>query len=288
MKLFGSKATQQLTVTLDGKVVRPGEPIRAVVHIAGDPDAKSTQAVARLVSGHHWATETDDDDRNRTEVTWHDQTVVVDEHELVPEGTTITEGDYPVTFTLPDSVIPSSADAVWWSVQGVVKRRMGKDVIGSVPFSVPTAEGLHAGVAHEVGISQHDPAFEIDAPVRTVRPGGTLTGTVVVKPTEDVSYEKLIVDVQMVRLDKEGGRVTHRSFGHFSSVRLAEQLSVSAGAVKEFPFSVRLPDDASPTTYSSHTTKNWWLAASGMTKKLHRNQVFQLELNVYDDPLSTP
>ena len=36
MKLFGSKATQQLTVTLDGKVVRPGgEPIRAVVHIAG-------------------------------------------------------------------------------------------------------------------------------------------------------------------------------------------------------------------------------------------------------------
>src|SRR5665213_2618616 len=79
MKLFGSKATQQLTVTLDGKVVRPGEPIRAVVHIAGDPDAKSTQAVARLVSGHHWATETDDDDRNRTEVTWHDQTVVVDE-----------------------------------------------------------------------------------------------------------------------------------------------------------------------------------------------------------------
>ena len=287
MKLLGSKATQRLTVTLDGKAVRPGEPIRATVHITGDPDAKSTQAVARLVCGHHWATETFDDGY-RTEVEWHDETVVVDEHELVPEGTTVTEGDYPVTLTLPDSASPSSVDAVWWSVQGVVKRRMGKDVIGSVHFSVPTAEGLHAGVAHGVGISQHDPAFEIDAPVRTVRPGGTLTGTVVVKPTADVSYEKLIVDVQMVRLDKEGGRVTHRTGEHFSSVRLAEQLSVPAGAVKEFPFSVQLPDNASPTTYTGHTTKNWWLVASGMTKKLHRNQVFQLELNVYDDPPSTP
>jgi len=288
MKLFGNKATQLLTVTLDGQVVRPGEPIRAVVHVAGDPDDKSRQAVARMVCTHHWATETDVDDSSRTEVTWHDQTVVVDEHELVPEGTTVTEGDYPVTFTLPDSAIPSSADAVWWSVQGVVKRRMGKDVTGSVVFSVPTSEGLHAGVANGVGVSQHDPPYEIDAPVRTVRPGGTLTGTVVVKPTADVSYEKLIVDVQMVRLDKEGGRVTHRTGEHFSSVRLAEQLSVPAGAVKEFPFSVQLPDNASPTTYTGHTTKNWWLVASGMTKKLHRNQVFQLELNVYDDPPSTP
>lgn len=288
MKLFGSKATQVLTVTLDGQTVRPGEPIRAVVHIAGDPDDKCRQAVVRMVCRHHWATETDDDDSSRTEVTWNDETVVVDEHELVPKGTSVTEGDYPVTFTLPDSAIPSSVDAVFWSVQGVVKRRMGKDVTGSLAFSVPTAEGLHAGVAHEVGIGQHDPAFEIAAPVRTVRPGGTLTGTVVVKPTVDVSYEKLVVDVQIARLDKEGSRVTHRTGGRFSQVLLAEPLSVPAGAVKEFPFSVRLPDDASPTTYSSHTTKNWWLVASGMTKKLHRNQVFQLELNVYDDPPSTP
>jgi len=296
MKLFGKAATQSLTVTIadeagtrvnaQGKaVVRPGEAIHAVVHIAGDPDDKTRQAMARLVCTHRWAAEGLDDESNRVEVDWYENEVVADEREIVPNGAAVAEADYPVTFTLPADATPSSSDAIWWTVQGVVNRRMGKDVTGHALFVVPSGKAIHAGVADEQGIGQHDPAFEIEAPVRTVQPGGTLTGTVIVKPTADVSYEKLVVDIQMARLDKRDSKVTRKTSGHFSQVVLAEQLSVPSGAVEEFPFSVQLPDDASPTTYGPHTVKNWWLVASGMTGMLHHNQVFQVELNVYNDPV---
>jgi sporulation-control protein spo0M len=296
MKLFGKAATQSLTVTIDSEakgsigpngnsVVRPGDPIHAVVHIIGGPDDKTRRAVARLVCTHHWASEVEDDDTSsRSTVEWHDDEVVAGERELVPGGAPVAESDYPVTFTLPADATPSSSEAIWWTVQAEIGRRMGKDVLGGAVFTVPAGKDIHVGVAGEPGISQHNPAFEIDTPVRTVQPGSTLSGTVVVKPTADVSYEKLVVDVQMARLDRRDTKITRRTSSHFSQVVLAEHLSIPAGAVREFPFSVQVPDGASPTTYGRHTVKNWWLVASGMTKRLHHNQVFQLELNVYNDP----
>lgn len=274
MKLFGKERAQVLTVTVDRDLVRPGDTIQAVIHVTGDPDNKARKAVGRLVCTHHWATESENEETGKVSIKKHHDEVVAGEHELVPDGTAVGEGDYAASFTLPADAIPSVTNVVEWSIEGVIHRRMGRDITTRVPLLVPTPPDLHAEVARHPGVAKHAPAFEVEAPLRTLRPGGTLAGTVIVRPAADVSYENLRIGLVLEREDRRDPSTDTRTALHaakslgdlamnrdlpckyspklFSPHELAAELKVAAGVVREFPFSVELPDDAPPTSIGRH------------------------------------
>lgn len=288
MKLFGKKPTQTVTVTLEADTARPGDPVVGSVQISGEPDDKVRGAVATLVCSHQWAFESTDDETDRTTVTWHTDVDTAGECALVPEGGAVTAGNYPVRFTMPADAVPSSEGAVEWSVAAVIKRRMGKDVTGSAAVHIPTPEARNASVALEPPRGRNADALALEVPVRSVVPGAIVEGAVLVQPTGNVRFEKLLVDLQMQREDKRhttDRKPSRRTIAHYSTVTLAQGVT-AAGDVQRFPFSLQVPEDAAATTYSAHTVRTWWVVVSGKTVKAKFNQVLQLELNVYNDAIA--
>ncbi len=288
MKLFGSKPTQTIEVTVDQAALRPGDAVHATIRIVGTPDKKVRSAVARLSCAQRWAQETNDEDGRS--ISWKVDTVVAAEKILFAEGQPIEAGEHIVEFILPNDAVASAVDAVTWNVEGIISRHLGNDIRGAAHPTVLKTAQQNGYVATNPPVDQHDPFFHIEAASRTLRSGDVVSGKVVLHPTTDVRVKELFVNLQLERLDakdlaKSGSR--YRTVRSFSKVTLAEELSMPAGAEKDLPFEVRIPPaEMPPTLFSPHTRLAWWVVAIAKTPMLQHNHIQQLELNVYNDPES--
>ena len=128
-----------------------------------------------------------------------------------------------------------------------------------------------------------EPPFTVTLARRTLRPGDALSGSVLLCPSQDLHIKSLLVDFQRVRVDSDG-KQTNRSIAHASGTKLADDLSVPAGAGKEFPFELRLPADATPGQRAPHTTLSWMVVASAVGGRFKAAQSVSTQIHVHNDP----
>jgi hypothetical protein len=288
VKLFGTKEKQAIEIIVDPCQAKPGDSISALVHIAGLPDDKARGVVGELVARHHWASESTvgdwtDPDREVV-VTWHNDVLVAAQSELLAEGHALAEGDYVLNFTVPEDAIPSTPDAVSWAVRLVVHHRLASHVTEG-PLEVVSEVNPNAGVATSPPTLAHNPSFRVDVDQRDLHPGDKVTGTVLVDPASDLHLKSLSVALELERTDfgglnlSAGGR--HTEIKRSSLLDLAQELSVSAGVSRAFPFELALPADAVPTTRTPHTHMTWMVSTIGVTKVLKANQIVHVTLHVH-------
>jgi hypothetical protein len=235
-----------MTVTTEPSSTMNGGTVNAVVTITGDRDDKVRAATARLVrTALRKTVETDVFWRGyHDEVLPHDE--VVAEAPLTDAGGNLGPGDHPVSFTVPDDALPSAAKVVSWSVKAVIERHHGIDVKAEAPVQVLVGPERFAEVATSEAWYAGERFLELELHTRSLRPGDVISGKILVRPTRALTLTSLIAGLARTVGTESEGVVTKGV--------LDEQLDLQAGAARDYPFELTVPDDAQPTVVGSATT----------------------------------
>ena len=109
-------------------------------------------------------------------------------------------------------------------------------------------------------LSPHDwsisPEVDVDVGDGCVRCGDTLLGRLVVTPDKDIKARELSVSLHG-HFDPLGRDERIARFDQ--SLELGRDVDLAAGRRHEFPFSIKIPDDAIPTIWEDPQTRRPWL-----------------------------
>ncbi|HEY2562234.1 MAG TPA: sporulation protein [Acidimicrobiales bacterium] len=93
--------------------------------------------------------------------------------------------------------------------------------------------------------------MDLELPTRTLRPGGTITGKVVLRPTRAMTVNTVVATFAQTIPVKEG--LVGKAVGT-PQILVDEPLDLEPGDTRSLPFALTLPDDAAPTVRGSMTT----------------------------------
>lgn len=279
--------------------VLPGEEVRVIVRVTGDPDDKVCGATAKLVCQETWMeycsyanTPADMPYANNTPLT------VAAEVPVGAPGEAIGEGDHTVILVVPADALPSAQShdfwdkAVDWWVEVAINRRHGLDPTARGSLTVAASAERDRAEAQREPMVVGAPFFEVRPTTRSVRSGGVVTGSVVIAAPKDITVESLEVFLVLRRIDGPDLRrgvatLTWDKTNIFGETSLATALSMRAGAAKELPFELQLPANATPTLHTQHCWLAWGLEAGGRQSADTSKAAIELPLQVHNDPRTT-
>ncbi|HTW98659.1 MAG TPA: sporulation protein, partial [Acidimicrobiales bacterium] len=178
--------------------------------------------------------------------------VVVTEAPIVPPGAAVAPGDHVVSLHVPEDGLPSATDQVQWSVRARIDRHLGADVEAEAPVEVLAGPERFAAEATGDARYKGERCIDLELSTRTLRPGETITGKVVLAPAQAVTVTVTNVLVLFVvttpaKQGLEGAGVAARTL-------LDEPLELQPGETRSLGFELTLPQDAAPTVRGSLTT----------------------------------
>lgn len=272
-------------------VVLPGEEVTAVVRVTGDPDDKVSGATAKLVCCETWM-----EVRSYANIPdapyENNPLTVAAEVPVVPTGA----GDHPLTLAVPPDALPTAQShdfwdkAVDWRVDVVINRRHGFDPTAHAAFTVAAPADREAAEAQREPVVVGDPFFNVRLASRSVRSGGTVTGSVVIAAGQDMEVGAVEALLELHRQDGPdlpGGHLTWDRTKTFRETTLAAALALAAGESKELPFELTLPADATPTLHTQHCSLEWSLVTTGGRSTDTARSVVSVPLQVHNDPRTT-
>jgi hypothetical protein len=177
-----------------------------------------------------------------------------------------------------------------YRVRGVISFADGSMVCREAPVRLLSGRSLNQsveGTARAYRTRNCDLSLEL--PVLHARPGETLRGVLRVRPRRPVRVRRVLVYLLRV----EGGprlavryAVYRRNIQspimdllRARSVTLARRVELTAP--REFPFTVRLPEEAVPTLLTPYLSVRWYVRARVWYGLRGGNDMYDLELNVY-------
>ncbi len=269
---------QSVTVSVEPGAVHPGEAVEVTVVVAGVADRKVRDGSVRLVR-----TDTASEHQVGTYVNYdaqRDHEVVVAEASL---GT--GEGTSSFSFTLPEDAPPSATYGVEWSLRAVIERHRGLDAKAKAALTVlaphrADAEALTAPPQRK-GLGYVD--VELDR--RSFRPGDTVTGRAILRPTEPIRVSG--VSVGFNRVDSFDAD-PHCFKGDWKAVPAPSD--IAAGEVHVCPFELVLPADAAPTVDGSRLDPPspvvvcWSVRVDSMLVHSMADNDVRLDFEVYNTP----
>jgi hypothetical protein len=235
-----------MAVTAEPSSTTTGTTVNAVVTITGDPDDKVRGATARLVrTALRKTVETDVFWRGyHDEVLPHD--VVVAEAPLTDSDGKLASGNHIVSFAVPVDALPSAVKVVSWSIKAVIERHHGIDVKAEAPLQVLVGPERFAGEATSEAMYLGERFLELELQTRSFRPGDVVSGKILVRPTRALTLTRLTAGlVRTIGTDNEG---------LVTQTVLDAQLELQAGDSSDYPFALRVPEDAPPTVLGTETT----------------------------------
>jgi hypothetical protein len=247
---MSSQDQQTVAVTAGPSPAVLGDTVTAVVTITGNPDRKVTGAKAQLVrNAIHRVTQ-----KNVTDYGSHDsllhEDVVITEVPVVPPGEPVVAGEYVASLVIPPDGLPSATGQVDWSVLAVIDRRHGRDIQAQSPIEVLAGQDRFASEAAAEIRYKGDRCIDLELSTRSLRPGQTISGTVLLTPARAMTVtEVLVTFVQTLPVKKglEGTAVGARML-------LNEPVDLQPGDTHKLPFDLTLPADAAPSVRGSMTT----------------------------------
>lgn len=270
--LGGGNAT--LTVMAEPAEVAPGGELNVRYDVGGELDEKDRGVRVGLAGSATYKVKMS---RKNTE----GNIVTTEEwqsYELHKEEQTFPAqaGPGQASFTVPTNVPPSSAGAVAWSVSARVDRERGKDAVESSPLRV--RHHIESQPATRSSAPSNEGLTLEDVPA-AVRAGETLTGTLSINVSDDVS-----VTAVRIRLHRKlaytaepqtdgtvyaggGGSGVVPSNGHITDdvqmmeLDLSGKRDFTAGTIERFPFSLPVNAAAESTTSHTYASVDWRIEA---------------------------
>ncbi len=158
-----------------------GGTVNAVVTITGEADRKVRDAKAQLVrTAIHRVTQTNALDHGSHDSLLHEAVVITE----VPVSLSghVAPGEHAVNLRIPANGLPSATDQVSWSVRAVIDRRHGADIQAESPIEVLAGPERFASEATADARYRGERCIDLELPTRTLRPGQTVTGNVILRP----------------------------------------------------------------------------------------------------------
>jgi hypothetical protein len=273
-----------------------GGTVNAVVIITGDPDHKVRAAKVRLVrTALHRYTNVDVVMGHGSHDSLVHEDVVVTEVPIAFSDGKVAPGEHVVSLHVPEDGLPSATDQVKWSVRAIIERHHGIDVKAEAPVEVLAGPERFAIEATAETRYNGERCIELELSTRTLRPGETITGSVLLRPTKAMTVTKVAVFFTVTIPVKKGLDAPVVA----PKVVLDEPLVLQRGDAKDLPFDLTLPDDAAPTVRGSMTTPpchsiiSWdvgaeaWCVLSADGKTDTKGFVY-LGVNVYNTDVGPP
>ncbi|MGO8875247.1 MAG: sporulation protein [Acidimicrobiales bacterium] len=224
--------------------------MNAIVTITGDLDRKVRAVKVQLVrTALHRYTSVDVLDHGSHNTLLHEEVVITEMPITSPDGK-VVQGSHAVSLRVPEDGLPSATDQVKWSVRAIIDRRHGVDVKAEAPVEVLAGPERFASEATAEARYKGERYLDLELSNRTLRPGETITGNVVIRPTRPMTVTKVAVTFVLTISVKKGLEGT----AVVPQILLDEPLDVQAGDTKNLPFDLTLPDDAAPTVRGGMTT----------------------------------
>jgi hypothetical protein len=260
-----SDELQTMSVATGSSPTVLGGTVNAVITITGDPDRKVRGAKAQLVRTAIHRT-TDMDVEMFGHGGYHDtlrhEEVVVTENPITSSGGKVMPGEHIVSLHVPEDGLPSATDQVKWSVRAIIDRRLGVDIKADTPVQVLAGPERFATEATAEASYTRERCIDLELSSRTLRPGETITGNILLRPTRAMTVTKVVICFVKttpvmkalegttkvpVKQGLEGTAVVPQTL-------LDEPLGLQPGDTRKVPFDLTLPDDADPTVRGSMTT----------------------------------
>ncbi len=239
-----------LAVTTETSPTVLGDTVNAIVTITGDLDRKVRAVKVQLVrTALHRYTSVDVLDHGSHNTLLHEEVVITEMPITSPDGK-VVQGSHAVSLRVPEDGLPSATDQVKWSVRAIIDRRHGVDVKAEAPVEVLAGPERFASEATAEARYKGERYLDLELSNRTLRPGETITGNVVIRPTRPMTVTKVAVTFVLTISVKKGLEGT----AVVPQILLDEPLDVQAGDTKNLPFDLTLPDDAAPTVRGGMTT----------------------------------
>ncbi len=239
-----------LAVTTEPSRTVLGDSVNAVVTITGDLDRKVRGVKVQLVrKALHRYTSVDVLDHGSHDTLVHEE-VVVAEIPLDSSHGALLQGRHVVGLRVPEGGVPSATDQVTWSVRAIIDRRFGVDVKAEAPLEVLAGPDRFPSEATSEPRYKGERCIDLELSTRTLRPGATITGNVVVRPTRAMTVTEVLVVFVVTTPTKKG----LEGEGVAPKLLLDEPLVLQPGDTRTLPFELTLPDDAAPTVRGSLTT----------------------------------
>jgi SpoOM protein len=247
---MASDELQTVVVRTDPARTVLGGQISALITVTGQPDRKVAGAKVQLVrTAIHRVTQTNVTDHGSHDSLLHEAAVITETPVSSPGGR-VTPGEYVVSLHIPADGLPSATDQVTWSVRAVIDRRFGADIKAEAPIEVLAGPDRFASEATSEVRYKGDRCIDLDLAARTLRPGETITGTVILRPAEAMKVSEVVVTFVVTLPVKKGLEGTSVA----PQILVTEPLDLQPGDTKNLPFELTLPADSAPTVRGSLTT----------------------------------
>ena len=283
MGLFGRSAGVLVTVTPD--VVRPRQTVTATVTTDGRIDKVNSATLEWGYTNfyrYRWAGRADSAAAAMNDSWWTMDQVGTDagSEKNTEDWVAVTRVDLPVaagefaggssSFTVP-SWAPGSSDALArWSARLLIDRG-GRDVDTRGDFRVLIGRTDADVVDEPQRRTGGDGRTELDIvlPSLVFRAGETISGSVVLTPTVDMSDAELGVYWAYSMLSHPLERTPAASGGYRRGdvIKVGKGIPLRVGAPVTVPFAVPLPEDGPPSGEAVHSSLFWFLEASMMYSK---------------------
>jgi hypothetical protein len=181
-----------------------------------------------------------------------------------------TRGPRVVRLRIPEDAPPTVKSAVEWQVVAIVDRRRARDSRAKGHLVVNPAPGAPA---HRVPVPETLPddmladiSMTIVLATPELRRGGTLTGTVIARLTEELPEEELPEEVnarglrvQLVRERQEQDGIEDHKVE--AKVPIMGEFTLRPGQPISVPFQIALAADAEPCFEARYNSQHWYLEA---------------------------
>jgi hypothetical protein len=247
---MSSEELQTVAVMTEPAPTVLGGTVNAVVTITGEPDRKVRGAKAQLVrTAIHRVTQTNVLDHGSHDSLLH-EAVVITEVPVISSGGQVAPGEHVVSLHIPEDGLPSATDQVRWSVRAVIDRRHGADIQAESPIEVLAGPERFASEATSDARYKGERCIDLELSTRTLRPGRTITGNVILRPARAIKVTEVVVTFAVTLPVKKGLEGTAVA----PQILLNEHLDLQPGDTKKLPFELTLPADAAPTVRGGMTT----------------------------------
>ncbi len=247
---MSSDELQKVVVTAGPSPTVLGATVNAVITITGDPDRRVRGARAELVrTAIHRVTRTNVTDHGSHDSLLQEE-VVIAEAPIISSGEKVVPGEHAVSLRIPPDGLPSADGQVRWTVRAVIDRRHGTDIRAEAPVEVLAGPERFASEATSEVRYKGERSIDLELSTRTLRPGQTITGSVILRPERAMTVTEVVVLFVVTLPAKkglEGNAVAPRML-------LDEPIHLQPGDTRNLPFELTLPDDAAPTVRGSMTT----------------------------------
>ncbi|RLC56751.1 MAG: hypothetical protein DRI80_15850 [Chloroflexota bacterium] len=265
----------------------PGDVVHTDIMLEVEKGMKVQEVRAGLVfwERYQWI---DRDTEGKTSRRWSTDEAWVSREILVPKGSIPDDfrQTYSLDWRIPPEAQPPYAGTISqtrWLVKVTVARRLKKDINEEIELPLIVPPPGHRAQPDEYGESSHPDAvhMRLRLPGLEFVEGETINGQLLIEPRQDFG-------VSEVRLELVRGEYVPRDEGNRHTaieqkLQLARKAKFQAGTPVVYDFTLDIPDQGCPTSWTNNSRVNWAIRAT-LNRRLRKDFKIEQAIFVYNGP----